>query len=102
MLDMTEISGMHGELYCSSVLGLCVYTGKDGTRAFKGKGKVRPLNILQKYPRYLSIFETFENDWDTSDDLIKRLEKFTCCMYEHQMIRDVNQVRVIILKNGWR
>ena len=31
-----------GERYCSMLAGICVFTGEDVTRAFKGKGKLGP------------------------------------------------------------
>ena len=38
------------------MLGLYVFTGKDVTSAFKGKGKVGPLKKLQNHPRYHVAF----------------------------------------------
>ena len=54
--NVSELSESKGADYCTTMLGLYVFTGEDVTSAFKGKGKVGPLKKLQKHPRYHAAF----------------------------------------------
>ena len=52
LLNMTNISKEFGQRKCSSLLGLHAFTGCDTTSAFKGIGKIKPVKILQKMPKF--------------------------------------------------
>ena len=56
LINVTEISESMGAAYCTTLLGLYVFTGEDVTSAFKGKGKVGPLKKLQKHAKYQDAF----------------------------------------------
>ena len=56
IVNVSELSESKGADYCSTMLGLYVFTGGDVTSAFKGKGKVGPLKKLQNHPRYHVAF----------------------------------------------
>ena len=56
IVNVSELSESKGADYCTTMLGLYVFTGEDVTSAFKGKGKVGPLKKLQKHPRYHAAF----------------------------------------------
>lgn len=56
IVNVTELANTMGSEYCTSVLGLYVFTGEDVTSAFKGKGKIGPLKKLQSNPKYLETF----------------------------------------------
>ena len=47
IVNVSELSESKGADYCTTVVGLYVFTGEDVTSAFKGKDKVRPLKKLQ-------------------------------------------------------
>ena len=46
IVNVRELSESKGADYCSTMLGLYMFTGEDVTSAFKGKGKVGPLKKL--------------------------------------------------------
>ena len=52
LVNISELAQTQGEAFCTSLLGLHVFTGEDVTSAFKGKGKIVPLRKLQCYPKY--------------------------------------------------
>lgn len=56
IINVSELSESKGADYCTTLLGLYVFTGEDVTSAFKGKGKVGPLKKLQNHPRYHDAF----------------------------------------------
>ena len=56
IINVSEIAESKGEDYCTTILGLYVFTGEDVTSAFKGKGKVGPLKKLHKNPKYHAAF----------------------------------------------
>ena len=47
LLNITEMAMSFSQVHCSALLGLHAFTGCDSTSAMKGRGKVRPLGILQ-------------------------------------------------------
>ena len=56
IVNISELSESKGADYCSTMLGLYVFTGEEVTSAFKGKGKVGPLKKLQNHTRYHAAF----------------------------------------------
>ena len=56
LLNVTEIAESKGPEFCTTLMGLYVFTGEDATSAFKGKGKVVPLKKLQSHPKYHKAF----------------------------------------------
>ena len=59
VLNVTKIAETYGAEYCTSLLGLYIFTCEDVTSAssaFKGKGKVRPLKKLQSFPKFQPYF----------------------------------------------
>ena len=52
MINMTELGSEFGPDFCTVLLGTYVFTGKDTTSAFKGKGKVVPVKKLQNLQKY--------------------------------------------------
>ena len=56
IVNVSELAESKGADYCTTVLGLYVFTREDMTSAFKGKGKVGPLKKLQSHPKYHAAF----------------------------------------------
>jgi hypothetical protein len=56
LVNVSELAESKGSDYCTTLLGLYVFTGEDVTSAFKGKGKVGPLKKLQSHPKYHESF----------------------------------------------
>ena len=56
IINVTELGKILKKDYSNALLGFYVFSGKDCTSAFKGKGKVTPLKKLQKNPKYFHTF----------------------------------------------
>lgn len=56
IINVSELAESKGAEFCTTLLGLYVFTGEDVTSSFKGKGKVGPLKKLQSYPKYHAAF----------------------------------------------
>lgn len=56
IVNVSELAESKGADYCTTILGLYVFTGEDVTSAFKGKGKVGPMKKLQGHPKYHAAF----------------------------------------------
>ena len=52
LIDISELSNSLGQEYCSTLLAYHVYSGKDCTSAFKGKGKLQGLKKPEGNPKY--------------------------------------------------
>ena len=101
VINVTAVAGVYGQDYCTALLGLHIFTGKDTTSAFKGKGKKGPLKILQSNPRYQNTFKMLGEDWTVSEALYQELEAFVCLMYGYPRLRDINMVRGRPSSSGW-
>jgi hypothetical protein len=55
-IDMTALSKQLGNDWCEVLLGIYVFTGEDCTSAFYGRGKVGPLQKLEKHTKYHDAF----------------------------------------------
>ena len=58
IINVTELTKSFVPEYCTTLLGLYVFSGEDCTSAFKGKGKVGPLKKLQKNTQVPQGFQT--------------------------------------------
>ena len=69
------------------------FTGCDSVSAFAGKGKKRPFKLLMKSQDYIETSQMLGQSWNPDDDVIERLEKFTCHMYGSSLTTSVNELR---------
>ena len=56
IVSVSELAESKGADYCTTMLGLYVFTGKDAKSAFKSKGKIGPMRKLQNHPKYQAAF----------------------------------------------
>ena len=56
VINITELGRSLGRQWCEILLALYVFTGEDCTGAFPGKGKIKPLQKLEKHPKFHSAF----------------------------------------------
>ena len=74
-------------------MGIHAFTGCDSTSAFKRKGKVKAIRLLQKKENYKRVFSRLGDEWDISNDLLSALSEFTCALYGKPRMANVNEVR---------
>ena len=82
-------------IYCSALLAMHAFNGYDSTSAFKGCGKLRPLQILEKDTDYKKVFSEIGKEWSLTQEDRDTLEAFICAIYGKVHIQDVNMVRFI-------
>ena len=87
LLNISQLARDFTQIYCDALLGLHAFTRCDTTSAFKGIGKVKPIRLLQKMPRFQSIFQSLGKSWDVSEDVFLHLEEFTCFMYKQKLTK---------------
>ena len=78
---------------CRALIGFHAFTGCDSVSAFAGKGKKRPFKLLMKSQDYIETFQMLGQNWNLDDDVIERLEKFTCHMYGSSLTTSANELR---------
>ncbi|KAK6184936.1 hypothetical protein SNE40_007284 [Patella caerulea] len=97
-IDVTGLANFLGRNMCTALLALHAFTGSDSTSAFKGKGKLRGIKLLEKSQMYQESFAQVGNSWDIEDSLFDILEQFTCLLYNNSRIQKVNQLRFLDLQ----
>ena len=68
LLDISQLAQDFKPPYCDGLLGLHAFSRCDTTSAFKGIRKVKPLKLLQKKPRYQTVFQNLGESWYVSED----------------------------------
>lgn len=99
LLDITKLANDFTPVYCAALLALHAFTRCDTTSAFKGVGKVKPIKLLQKQPRYQGVFQELGQSWEVTDDLFLQLQQFTCQMYRTKSgkVSKVDELRCSML-----
>ena len=97
LVNVSDLAESLGKSYCAALLGLYVFMGEDCTSSFKEKGKVTPLKKLEKNPKFQEAFQHLGDSWDLEEDIIKKLEHFTCDMYGQCRESSVDAIRLKML-----
>ena len=100
--NTSQIAQKLGSDFCSALVGLHVFTGCDTCSAFKGKGKIKPLKIMQSNPIYKKMFQDLGSSWELTTTLINNLETFVCDLYGYPSYGKINDVRYKIFKLKFR
>ena len=100
LINVSEIAREKGPNYCTTLLGIYIYTGEDATSASKGKGKIGPLKRI-----HLS-FILFSKVSEKNGQLLMRFAaKFrhlqVLCL-DIQGKENKYSTRKDAEKNGWR
>lgn len=90
---VSTIADEYIQQYCSALMALHAFTGCDRTSAFKGIGKVKPVKLIQKKPRFERGFSRLGDDWDVNEELFGQLEEFTYAMYGKPRLGSVREMR---------
>ena len=98
---MARISSQYSENILQAFIGLHVLTGCDSVSAFVGKGKIKALKLLQKFPEFLSCLVDLGKSWIVTDELVNDLIRFVCALYG-KFMDDIDLLRyqLFLAKNG--
>ncbi len=81
IVDIQRIADSVGIDVCRSLIGMHAYTGCDSVSAFAGKGKARALKLLMSNSDHQETFIELGQEWNLSQELLEKLEAFTCLLY---------------------
>ena len=98
LINITELAEGYTQAHCTALMCLHAFTGCDTTSAFKGLGKIKPLKVLQKNPKFAATLSRLGESWEVPEDLIDDLEEFACSMYGRARAHKVNELRYIRIK----
>lgn len=90
-----------GEKLCSSLAAFHAMTGCDFNPSFNRKAKLRPLKLLESYPKFQDAFirlgdPAIISDPEFLESTSKIIEEFVCCLYSVKVVKTVNEARVVI------
>ena len=97
MLNLTHLARDLTPQFCSALLSVHAFTGCDSTSAFKGKGKVKALKLLQQRLKFVPVFESLGESWSVTEQQLDELEEFVCLLYGRQKTKKVDDVRHMAL-----
>ena len=77
----------------TALMTLHAFSGCDTTSAFKGLGKIKPLKVLLRTPKYIPVLARLGETWYVPRDLYDELDSFTCAVYGKPHTKTVNDLR---------
>lgn len=98
LLSVRPVSEKCGPAVSSALLTLHAFTGCDSVSCFKGKGKLKPFQLMQEKEEHVQTFRLLGSTWDLTEDLLQRLEQFVCCLFGQKTVSSVNDARVNLFK----
>lgn len=98
LINMTSLVESFTQEYCTALTALHAFTHCDSTSAFKGTGKVKPIKVMQKNPRFQRLLAKLEEEWCIPEEVISGLEAFTCAIYGRSRVTSVDELRCILIK----
>ena len=98
LINMSELAEDFTAEYSTALAALHVFTHCDTTSAFKGVGKVKPIKLLQKNPKFQPILAQLGESWEPSPSLVSGLEEFTCVLYGRKKFTSVDKLRYALIK----
>ena len=94
---MTDFIGNLTQEYCTALTALHAFTHCDSTSAFKGIGKVKPIKVMQKNPRFQRVLAKLGEEWCVSEEVVSGLEAFTCAIYGRSRVTSVDELRCVLI-----
>ncbi len=98
LINVSNITQDNTQEWCTAMMGLHCFTGVDTTSAFKGKGKIKPFNVLKKSTKFSPVMAKLGDEWQVQDGMVDQLEEFCCVLYGHKRLKSVDDVRDVKLK----
>ena len=67
LIDINQLAENYSQEHIAALLSLHAFTGADCTSAFKGKGKLRPMKILNQNSKFIQIFAAVGDSWELDE-----------------------------------
>ena len=74
LININHLAEDYSQEHISALLALHAFTGADCTSAFKGKGKVRPIKLLNQQSKFVQIFAAVGNSWELDGVVLSGIE----------------------------
>lgn len=101
IIDIKEIEEQYGTDFCEALLGFHAFTGNDSVSCFAGKGKVKPLVLMQSSTQYIDAFKALGKGWDLPEDTVSTLECFVSELYGYKE-KSMAEARFQHFRKTWR
>ena len=92
-VNINQIYQTLGEQICRGLPALHAFTASDYTRSFSRKGKVQPLQLLEKDRDGQQAFANIAKDDLSDGKIVVEIEKFTCKLYGADRLASVDEAR---------
>ena len=92
LLLANSVPEEYGPCTSEAILGLHAFTGCDSTSALKGKGKIKPFELVLQSSVFVDTFAGLGQEWEVTPQQLKQLEEFVCRLYG-QKTTSVNEAR---------
>ena len=89
-IDVSLLAAELGEVYCLALPALHALTGCDYTAAFMRKGKLRPLEIMEKDRDFMEMFSKLGDHDTIPENVAQNAEAFVCTFYGKSNLTRVN------------
>ena len=98
LLDIQRAAKNLGHEVCKALIGLHSFTACDSVSAFAVRGKLAALQLMRADTVHLETFQELGQNWHVAEDLLQRLEAFTCVWYRAAGMKtdDVNELRYMV------
>ena len=81
VVDISKLAATVGMGMCRALNGMHTFTGCDTVSAFAGRGKAKALKLLISHVDNQDTFLKLGQEWELSQELVDKLEAFTCLLY---------------------
>ena len=94
VVDISKVAATIGMRVCRALIGMHTFTGCDTVSAFAGRGKTKALKLLISHVDYQDTFLKLCQEWVLSQELVDKLETFTCHLYAPKLSSTrINELR---------
>ena len=100
-IDVSSLSNRLGSDICAALPAYHALIGCDYSPAFKGKGKVRPLSLLEKNPTFLKAIGSLGIRENVDRYDIATIEHYVCLLYGQKVI-SVNHARYLMFLEKYK
>ena len=74
-INVTKLAMSSTPVLCSALLAYHAFTGCDSTSAFKGKGKVKGLKVVETDEAFQKAFSKLGESWEVDEEVMNELER---------------------------
>ena len=93
LVNASSMARIMSQQHATALLSFHAFSGCDTTSAFKGRGKLKPIKVLQKVLKYENALVQLGNEWTIPDCVLNEIEALTCQFYGRPRTQTVNQAR---------